>query len=102
MPKPACAFGVLLLILTEPIAACEWGPWTVPVALAAGETISNITLKVSDGTLLVFRISDAQRLIQDTAAACYQTVDWLFPTEISGAALWWVVVSPGQVCLGVV
>jgi len=69
MPKPACAFGVLLLILTEPIAACEWGPWTVPVALAAGETISNITLKVSDGTLLVFRISDPQRLIQDTAAS---------------------------------
>src|SRR5437660_4797600 len=61
--------GVLLLILTEPIAACEWGPWTVPVALAAGETISNITLKVSDGTLLVFKISDPQRLIQDTAAS---------------------------------
>ncbi len=59
-----CASG----IRPNHLRSCEWGQPSLALQLAAGQTLSGVTLRIVEGTLLIFRVRDVRAVIQDTAA----------------------------------
>jgi hypothetical protein len=50
------------------LRSCEWDQPSLKVELSEGQNLEGIKLIVVEGTLLVFRVRDANRAIEDTAA----------------------------------
>ena len=59
-----CASG------TKPnhLRSCEWNQPSMKLELSEGQRLDGLRLLVPEGTMLVFRVRDAGRVIQDTAA----------------------------------
>jgi hypothetical protein len=60
-----CAFGTQ----ANHLSSCEWGQGSLLVQLSAAQVFTDAVLRVSEGSLLVLRVSDPNGRIQDTAAS---------------------------------
>jgi hypothetical protein len=59
-----CAYGAL----PTQLSTCEWGRFQAPLQITGGSAIRNVTLQLSEGSLLNFQVSDPNGVIVDRAS----------------------------------